>query len=110
MSPEIFFADPKSRSEEQILLFGQATILGANTGGIVFFTTNDDEHCKNKNKNKKRPMTTNDDLRLDGTRFEQPSWLVLVEGLRCLTYLQDRNIGFHGRMGRHGCVSMVSAW
>ena len=57
-----------------------------------------------------RPMTTNDDLRLDGTRFEQPSWLVLVEGLRCLTYLQDRNIGFHGRMGRHGCVSMVSAW
>ena len=46
MSPEIFFADPKSRSEEQILLFGQATILGANTGGIVFFTTNDDEHCK----------------------------------------------------------------
>lgn len=27
--------------------------------------------------------------RLDGTRFEHPSWLVLVEGLRCLTYLQD---------------------
>ena len=55
-------------------------------------------------------MTTNDDqLRLGGTRFEQPSWLVLVEGLRCLTYLQDRfpslSIGFHGRMGRH-----VSAW
>lgn len=28
-------------------------------------------------------------LRLDGTVFEQPSWLVLVEGLRCLTYLQE---------------------
>lgn len=28
-------------------------------------------------------------LKLDGTRFEQPSWLVLVEGLRCLTYLQE---------------------
>lgn len=27
--------------------------------------------------------------RLDGTRFEHSSWLVLVEGLRCLTYLQD---------------------
>jgi len=64
--------------------------------------------------NSRRPMTTNDDqLRLDGTRFEQPSWLVLVEGLRCLTYLQDRNIGFHGRdvawMCRHG-VGMVRSW
>eukprot|EP00438_Fugacium_kawagutii_P015101 Skav214592 [mRNA] locus=scaffold57:452556:454656:+ [translate_table: standard] len=28
-------------------------------------------------------------LKLDGTRFEHPSWLVLVEGLRCLTYLQE---------------------
>ena len=28
-------------------------------------------------------------LRLDGTLFEQPAWIVLVEGLRCLTYLQD---------------------
>jgi len=28
-------------------------------------------------------------LKLDGTVFEQPSWLVLVEGLRCLTYLQE---------------------
>ena len=28
-------------------------------------------------------------LRLDGTHFEEPSWCVLVEGLRCLTYLQD---------------------
>jgi len=31
-------------------------------------------------------------LKLDGTRFEQPSWLVLVEGLRCLTYLQELSL------------------
>lgn len=28
-------------------------------------------------------------LKLDGTHFEEPSWCVLVEGLRCLTYLQE---------------------
>ena len=34
--------------------------------------------------------------RLDGTLFEHPSWLVLVEGLRCLTYLQDGHVSSVG--------------
>ncbi|CAJ1390802.1 unnamed protein product [Effrenium voratum] len=31
-------------------------------------------------------------LKLDGTHCEQSSWYVLLEGMRCLTYLQELSL------------------